>query len=236
MAIRLFTFDQSPPGQAVRLMLEHKGVKFDVVKLQPGLHPALLRVRGFEGATVPALDWEGRKVQGSRTISRFLDEQRPERPLFPADPAARVAVEEAEEWGESLQDLPRHMFRWAAGRDAGVRRWICENAGAPLPGVTARLSGPLARRIARGSGVTEASARAAYASVGERLDRVDALIAGGVIGGTEPNAADFQILTNVRSLMTLEELQPVLAGRPCAERARALLPAMGLRESVRLGL
>lgn len=234
MAVTLYTFDQSPPGHAARLMLEHKGVEFATRKLLPGLHPALLRLRGFEGGTVPALDWNGEKVQGSRAISRFLDERVPEPPLFPADPERARAVREAEEWGERFQDTPRHLFRWAAARHEHVRRYVGETAGAPLAGLTAKVSAPLARRVARDAGVTEASARAAQERVAGELDHVDALIAEGVIGGAERNAADFQILPIVRALLTIEETRELAEGRPCAQAALALVPEMGRRGSIRL--
>ena len=69
-----------------------------LVRLMPGLHPILLRIAGFEDFTVPALELDGRKVQGSRRIARVLDEVRPERPLFPLEPDLRARVEEAERW------------------------------------------------------------------------------------------------------------------------------------------
>jgi glutathione S-transferase len=54
------------------------------------------------------------------------------------------------------------------------------------------------------------------------LDRVDALIAEGTMGGAAPNAADFQILSSVRVLLEFEELRNLLEGRPCAPAARLL--------------
>ena len=44
------------------------------------------------------------------------------------------------------------------------------------------------------------------------LDHVDELIVVGVIGGDEPNAADFQIATSVRLLMTFDDLRPAPRG------------------------
>jgi glutathione S-transferase len=55
------------------------------------------------------------------------------------------------------------------------------------------------------------------------LDHVDGLIADGVIGGKEPNAADFQIGTSVRVLMTYDDLAPAIEGRPAAKHAAALM-------------
>ena len=37
-------------------MLAHKRIPHRVVRLMPGLHPLLVRLAGFEGFTVPALE------------------------------------------------------------------------------------------------------------------------------------------------------------------------------------
>jgi hypothetical protein len=47
-----------------------------------------------------------------------------------------------------------------------------------------------------------------------QLDRVDALLAEGVIGGEQPNAADFQIAPSVRLMLTFDQLRPHIDARP----------------------
>ena len=44
-----------------------------------------------------------------------------------------------------------------------------------------------------------------------------------MIGGV-PNAADFQIATSIRLLMTLDDTRPALDGRPIADYALRLVP------------
>jgi hypothetical protein len=56
------------------------------------------------------------------------------------------------------------------------------------------------------------------------LDRVDELIAAGTIGGAEPNAADFQILSTVRVLLEFSDLTGQVEGRPSAAAAKRLFP------------
>ena len=56
------------------------------------------------------------------------------------------------------------------------------------------------------------------------IDRVDALIADGTIGGDEPNAADFQIAPSIALLMTLDDIRPLIEGRPAAALANRLVP------------
>src|SRR5918998_149869 len=104
---RLYGVSLSYPSRAARLMLRYKGIEHEWVKLAPGAHAFRVRLAGFRGGTVPALKLDGRRVVGSRCISRLLDEVTPEAPLFPADPTRRRTVEEVEEWGETvLQPIP----------------------------------------------------------------------------------------------------------------------------------
>jgi glutathione S-transferase len=225
MKARLYSLTTSHPARAARAMLELKGIEHEVVDLLPGMHPLLLRARGFRGATVPALRLDGARVQGSLEISRYLDRVEPNPPLFPGEPARRTAVERAEAWGESeLQPIPRRIFRWGTVSQPELRRWLGELAGVPLPGAAATLNVPIARRFARVIGATDDSVRADLASLPAVLGMVDARIAEGTIGGEDPNAADFQIASSIRVLAALPDLQPLLGERPCGELALRLFP------------
>jgi glutathione S-transferase len=209
-------------------MLEHKGLQHRIVWLLPGLWPALLRTRGFRGGTVPAMKIDGRRLQGSRTISRAIEEAKPDPPLFPPDPQRRLEVEEAERWGdEVLQDVPRRIVRWISVNRPEARVLIAREVGIPLPRFAAWINAPAARHLAsKVDANDEGVVRAAIAQVPEVLDHVDELIAEGTIGG-EPNAADFQIATSVRALLTVQDLNPATTGRPAAELALRLLPELG---------
>jgi glutathione S-transferase len=223
--VTLYSLALSHPSQAARLMLEQKGIEHEVKDLFPGGHPAQLRLAGFRRGTVPGLKLDGRRVQGSLEISRALDELQPEPRLFPADPEQRRAVEEAEAWGErELQPMPRRMFRWGASRRQGLRVWMARDMGMPAPTVVARAQKPLAHAFARMAGVSDERVRADITALPGQLDHVDRLIAGGVIGGDEPNAADFQIGTSVRVFLAYEDLRGLVEGRPAGELAMRLLP------------
>jgi glutathione S-transferase len=56
------------------------------------------------------------------------------------------------------------------------------------------------------------------------LDRVDELLGEGTIGGEQRNAADFQIGTSVRLMMSFEDLAPALDGRAAKRFAAELMP------------
>ena len=66
--------------------------------------------------------------------------------------------------------------------------------------------------------------RADWAAAPGHLDHVDELIERGVIGGDEPNAADFQIATTLRVMLAFQDYEPVVSGRPAEALARRLWP------------
>src|SRR5688572_25621188 len=103
---------------AARKMLELKGIDYKRRDLMPVIARPLLKAMRFPGVTIPALRINGERINGSREIAEALDRIEPNPPLFPADPAARVAVEDAEEWGrEILQKGVRRILWNAVTRD-----------------------------------------------------------------------------------------------------------------------
>jgi glutathione S-transferase len=215
MTNTLYSLSTSHPALAARAMLDHKGIDYRVAKLVPGFHPPLLRLRRFRGGTVPALAIDGRRVQGSREISRALDEIQPDPPLFPSDPEERRRVEEAERWGEEvLQNVPRRINRWILANEYEARRWLADDvSGVPLGGLIARPPFQ-AKAFAKASGATAETIQADIAGLRDTLDHVESLRGDGVIGGASPNAADFQIASSLRSLANVGDLQPYIADHP----------------------
>lgn len=226
VSVTLYAMPPSHPTHAARLMLEHKGIPHKVVNFVPGTHAVAVRALGFRQGTVPALRLDGEKVQGSLQIARRLDEVKPEPGLFPADPEGRRAVEEAERWGdEVLQATPRSLTRWLAMNRPEMRVHMAAEAGVPAPRLVGPANAPVARFFARKVGADDTErVRAIVAAIPEQLDHVDGLIADGVIGGPDPNAADFQIAPSLRVLMTYEDLAPAFEGRPSAALAERLMP------------
>ena len=92
MAVKLYVIPGSHPSKAAELMLEHKGIPFKRVDLVTAVHRPALKLLGFPGKTVPAMKADGRKFQGTREISRALDELKPDpascRPTRSAKPSA----------------------------------------------------------------------------------------------------------------------------------------------------
>jgi glutathione S-transferase len=57
------------------------------------------------------------------------------------------------------------------------------------------------------------------------LQRIDDWIAEGVIGGEQPNAADFQIAPTLRLAMTMDDLRPAIEALPAGQLALRLVPS-----------
>lgn len=226
MKARLFTIPASHPGWTARLILERKGVPYARVDLVAVLSKPILRAAGFSGVTVPALIVDGHRIQGSRAIARELDRLVPEPPLFPADPGERAKVEEAEAWGdEVLQGVARRLVWNLLSKDRRPILSYLEGARLGVPvGIAAKTATPIAKLSARFNEADDAHAIADLAALPGLIDRVDAYIAEGVLGGKEPNAADFQIAPTLALLMTLADVRPCIDGRPAGELARRLVP------------
>jgi glutathione S-transferase len=227
VAATLFSVPASHPSIAAGLMLEHKGIEYRRIDFAPAVHRVALRAVGFRGRTVPALRIDGRRIQGSRNIARELDAMRPQPPLFPADPERRVAVQRVEEWGdEMLQPLARRLVWAGLKRDRSTLRSFLEGARLGLPkGLAARTATPLVFLSARLNRASDDAARADLAALPGLLDQVDGWIGEGILGGAERNAADFQVATSLCLVMALEDVRPLIEGRPAERLARDVVPS-----------
>lgn len=226
MTAKLYVIPGSHPALAARLMLERKGIPYKRRDLIPIVAKGALRLAGFPGVTVPALKINGTKVQGTREIARELDQIQPEPALLPSDPEQLAKVEAAEKWGdEVLQGRPRRLTWWALGKNRSPMAGYSEGAKLGVPiGIAVKTGAPIVALSARFNEATDENVKADLAAIADDLDRVDAFIADGAIGGTEPNAADFQIATSVRLLMTIDDLRPFIASRPAGEMAMRFVP------------
>jgi glutathione S-transferase len=230
------------------LMLEHKGVPYRRIDFVPLTHPFMARLHGFDAGgerrvagdrrprplrtgdrlgTVPGLAADGRRVSTNRGIARFLDEQHPEPPLFPADPEKRAAVEEAERWANgTLQMAARRVLGGAVFRDPdGFARSAADGRMGYLLFRRERARRLLIPWIVRRVfAVDRDTERAVLAELPGLLDRVDALIGDGVIGGAELNAADFMVAPSLALMLYDRDLMPEFEGRPALDLLDRVLP------------
>jgi glutathione S-transferase len=249
MKAKLYVILGAHPSRTAMLMLEHKGIEYETTEVPPGLQPLVMRLLGFKAdpgfarevddrpprmlrladrlGTVPALRLGERRAMTNRNIARFLDEYRPDPPLFPEDPERRQAVEEAERWGdEVLQMVARRLLLAAAvdprrgllndGDDGRLGPLLYRRRG------MRRATGHVIARIAfRANPDTEA---ALLSELPGMFDRVDAWIGDGVLDGEQLNAADFMIAPSLAVLTYRADLAAEIERRPAIGLIDRLLP------------
>ncbi len=205
--ITLHAVPPSHPCMTVAAALDHKGLVYERVDFAPGEHVARMQeIYGAGNSTVPGALIDGEPVHRSRAILARVEELAPTPALYPSDD-----VREAERWGdEELQDLGRrlpwgalHFRPEAMGTFAG---------GEPLDGAGTDFAIGYVRAAWKYHKVSAARLQEDLAGLPAMLARVEELAQDGVIGGEQPNAADFQIGATIRVLLTVGDLRPLLAG------------------------
>jgi glutathione S-transferase len=246
----LYVIPGSHACRSAMLMLEHKQVPYRRIELVSLLHPILARLHGFDAGgqrrsvggrrpvalriadrlgTVPGLACDGQRVSTNHAIARFLDERHPQPPLFPAAPDQRAAVQAAERWAnETLQMAARRIPGAAFVRDPAA---FSRSAGDGRLGyllykraLTRRLIIPRLLRDVFAAG--PAAERELLAELPAMLDRIDAWIADGVLGGAQLNAADFMVAPSLALILYRTDVMPLFEGRPALELVDRLLPEL----------
>src|SRR4051794_8680989 len=222
MPTKLYVVHGSHPCEAVKRALEMKGIAYKVAEIPPPFHVPLQQLR-FGKRTVPGITFDdGEKLTGSTAIMRRLDEKVAEPKLFGSD-----AVTEAEAWGESVLQPMARRLQWRAFKFAPATMHGFQEGG-KLPAMPAPVLRALAPAVIRAefkmNDVSDEAVRADLAALPGHLDRVDGLIADGVIGGAVPNAADLQIASSLRLMLTLGDVRTLTAGRAAEELAQRLFP------------
>jgi glutathione S-transferase len=205
-------------------MLDRKRIAYKRVDLPQWFHRPILRALRFPDKTVPALVLDGRRIQGTKPIARELDRLQPDPPLVPTEPARRTEVEAVEAWAEDdLQKLARRLAWWSLRRDGKPVDSYLEGSKLFIPLPLVKPAAPaIIRILARDNGATDAAIRADLAALPGMLDKIDGWIADGVIGGDEPNVADFHVATSLALVMTHDDLRAAIEARPAGQLARRL--------------
>ncbi len=244
----LYVIPGSHACRSAMLMLEHKQAPYRRVDIVTLLHPLAVRLHGFDAGgqtrtaggrrtfglrfgdrlgTVPALAANRHRISTNHGIARFLDERHPQRPLFPADPEQRAAVEDAERWAnQTLQMAARRILGAAVLRDPPA---FSRSAGDGRLGyllykraLTRRLIVPTVLREVFATG-PEAE-REILAELPPMVDRIDAWIADGILGGAELNAADFMVAPSLALILYRPDVMPMFEGHPALELVDRILP------------
>ena len=226
---KLYVLPGSHPCAAVEAALKLKSIDYDRVDLLP-MSQVLIGPLRYGGTTVPGMRLDGERLVGSRPIMRRLDALAPEPPLLPpTDSPAHAQVLEAERWGDEVfQSVPRRILDVGFLRRPAAMEAYAGDARLPLPTGLMRPVIPLtARLMAIRNKARDPAARADIAALPAQLDRIDGWIADGLLGAERPNAADLQIGSTIRLLLTIADIRPLIEGHPAAGLTRYFPPQAG---------
>ncbi len=205
--LTLHALPPSHPCMTVAAALDYKGLPYERIDFTPGEHVEKMQeIYGEGNSTVPGLLVDGEPVHGSCAIIERLEAIAPEPTLYPTP-----RVREAELWGDGeLQDLGRRL-PWGALHFRPEAMGTYAGRG-PLDGAGTDFAIGYVRASWKYHKVSAARLQEDLAGLPAMLAHVEQLAQEGVIGGEQPNAADFQIGATIRVLLTIGDLRPLLAG------------------------
>ena len=136
---------------------------------------------------------------------------------------------EAERWGDEVfQAVPRRLIDAAFLRNPRAMESYADPDSLPLPVSLLRPTQPLiARAMAFRNKAKDENARADVLGLPAQLERIDGWIAEGLMGAEQPNAADLQIGSTIRLLMSIGDVRPLIESRPAARLSRYFPPLVG---------
>jgi glutathione S-transferase len=114
--IRLYRAPHSTNVERVALALAYKGLAVESVVIDYSDRSAVEAVSGQ--GLVPVVDDGGRVVADSTRILRYLEERRPDPPLFPREPARRAELDVFLEWFDGVWKGPPNAIERELGSPA----------------------------------------------------------------------------------------------------------------------
>ena len=146
----LYQFWQSSASWRVRWALAHKGIEFEKVAIdltQDAQSSPEHKKRNPMGR-VPALVIDGHTLAESVAIFEYLEETRPEPPLYPRDPYRRARVRQVVETVNSaIQPFQNTVAFERAGADAQLQKHYAHHFNERGMAVLEELLGEIAREL-----------------------------------------------------------------------------------------
>lgn len=205
-----------------RAALEHKGLDYEAVDLDLGKHGNQVEEIYGEGRrTVPGMTIDGELIHGSTAILERLDELVPENPLYPAGIADEVRA--AELWADGhLQDLGRRL-PWGAlyFRPEAMGTF---GGGDALDPAGTDFAMKFIHSTWKYHGITSVQLAEDLQAFPGMVEQITGFAEEGLIDGEGPTAADLQIASTIRVLMTIGDLHSTLEGTPAERIAQRYFP------------
>ncbi len=114
--LTLYHFEQCPYCEKVRFALDHLGIEWEGVEIDPGDRSAVKKISGQP--LVPVLDDDGTVVADSTRILAHVAEKH-DMSLLPPDDRDQGMAAMTEDWADEV--LAQVLRRWRASRDEASR-------------------------------------------------------------------------------------------------------------------
>ena len=214
--IILHQFEISPFCQKVAKALQHKGLSYQTVDYN-GAMAAKAQTLSKVGK-LPVLDIDGKRVQDSTQIARYLDHAYPDLPpLYPVDPLQKAQAELWEDWSDELLYWYEVYFR-VNDPDALDAAASLSVAGRPAhekilvkPMLKAALKAQLFFQ-----GLGKMRAEDVLAEMIRHLDRIELVLsATPFLVGSQKTIADIAVATQLAEMVrTSAQMRPQILARP----------------------
>src|SRR5262245_37444586 len=216
----LWQFRASHFNEKVRWALDWKGVHHERRSLLPGPHvPVILWLTGQK--SVPVLQLDGDSIPDSTRIIAALERRYPERPLYPADDAARRRALDLEELFD--QEIGVHLRRVLFHMvlpDAAFTAELTTPGFSPMTKAIYAAPFPLTRVLMRiDMGITDDGAARSLVRFEAALDRLEQEIGpSGYLVGDRFTVADLTAAALLSPLTFPPEYPYALPAMPAAVR------------------
>jgi glutathione S-transferase len=236
--LTLFSYNVSPYAAKVRAVLRYKGLPFEERMVHPLRRREVVELSGQ--VAVPILVSDGKVIADSTRIVAWLDENFPQRPVIPRDPALRARALLIEEGFDEGLGRTVQPVRWMIA--ANARRTAARFRSAYAPGLAENVRMGIVTTFLRfdvrrkyGSSTLGASPAALLGRLGELLDIVEAALAeNGWLAGPAPSVADFALYAWLCHLEGLDGWELVQSRHRVARLLQTLSeptqPAAGARQ------
>ena len=193
--MELYQFEASHYCEKVRLILNYKQLPYKAVEVTPGVGQVdLYRLSGQR--QVPVLKDGATVVADSTAIAAYLDETYPERPILPADAAARGLCLMLEDWvDESIGINARKAMIGAFSQHPSFRTALLPvSTPDVLKELVSAVPGDLLNLLGTGVGFGADDIKSATLSLQKALTSICAVLAEQpYLVGDQPTLADFAI-------------------------------------------
>ncbi len=215
----------SPFCGKVRRILALKGLDFTTVDYNGLLASKAARLT--RTGKLPVMDYDGRRIQDSTDIARFLDERHPDEPLYPDSPADRARAAFWEDWAdESLYWFEVYLRFNVPEVLPTVTAMLCEGRSALETKAFSLVVPGMMRRKLTAQGLRRLPRERVEAMFLEHIDRLDVLLADRPwLVGDRMSIADISVVAQLDEVLRTSHLKAQVQARAAVMDLVSRVPA-----------